>query len=116
MKTGQTLRKPPQMAPRRASVSDLAASIRCTMYWSVHQYQTPMIGEAIMTPSHGNVGSESGRHSENRSTFCAATACSSPHPPSRSSPKMVMNSEPRSSSPVWSTSVYTTARSPPRTV
>ena len=62
MNTGQTLRKAPQSAPRRASVRFFAASVRWTMYWSVHQYQMPTMGEAIRMPSQGNSGSDSGRH------------------------------------------------------
>ena len=39
----------------------LAASVRCTMYWSVHQYQMPTTGDAIRIPSHGKPGSDNGR-------------------------------------------------------
>ena len=58
--TGMTLRAAPQIVPRRAIVRFLAASVRCTMYWSVHQYQIPMIGEAMQMASHGKSLSDSG--------------------------------------------------------
>ena len=51
MKTGQTFRNAPQIAPRLAACSDFADRVRCTMYWSVHQYQMPATGDAIITPA-----------------------------------------------------------------
>ena len=53
MKTGSSLRKAAKIVPRRASVWFGAPSVRCTMYWSVHQYQRPMIGAQNSIPSHG---------------------------------------------------------------
>src|SRR6478752_4307543 len=50
---GKSFRNAAKMLPRRACVSLGAASARCTMYWSVHQYQRPMIGAQIAMPSHG---------------------------------------------------------------
>ena len=38
------------MLPRRATVSFGAPRARWTMYWSVHQYQSPMIGAQISMP------------------------------------------------------------------
>ena len=53
MKTGSSLSSEAKMAPRRASLSFGAPSVRCTMYWSVHQYHRPMIGAQNSIPSHG---------------------------------------------------------------
>ena len=53
MKTGSSLRKAAKIVPRRASRSSGAPSVRWTMYWSVHQYQRPMIGAQKSMPSHG---------------------------------------------------------------
>ena len=39
--------------PRLASVSLVAPSVRCTIYWSVHQYHRPMIGAQNSMPNHG---------------------------------------------------------------
>src|SRR6516225_9142457 len=50
---GKSFRNAAKMLPRRASVSFGAPSARWTMYWSVHQYQRPMIGAQIAMPSHG---------------------------------------------------------------
>ena len=52
--TGASLRKPPQIAPRRAFVMSFAESVRWMMNWSVHQYHTPIVTDATTTPSHGN--------------------------------------------------------------
>ena len=43
------------MLPRRAIVSFGAPRARWTMYWSVHQYQRPMIGAQISMPGHGKL-------------------------------------------------------------
>ena len=53
MNTGSSFRKAAKIVPRRASVSFGAPSVRWTMYWSVHQYQRPMIGAQNSMPSHG---------------------------------------------------------------
>ena len=55
------------MAPRRAAASSFAASTRCTMYWSVHQYQRPTMGGVSTMPSQGNSGSSRGFHMSNSS-------------------------------------------------
>ncbi len=44
MKTGNSLSSAAKIEPRLASVSFGAPSVRWTMYWSVHQYQSPMTG------------------------------------------------------------------------
>ena len=44
------------MEALRASCTLLAASVRWTIIWSVHQYQTPRIGAPNRTPVHGNSG------------------------------------------------------------
>jgi hypothetical protein len=51
--TGKSLRKAAKMLPRRAVLWSGAPSARWTMYWSVHQYQSPMIGAQISMPGHG---------------------------------------------------------------
>ena len=53
MKTGSSFSSEAKIVPRRASRSLGAPSVRCTMYWSVHQYQRPMIGAQNSIPSHG---------------------------------------------------------------
>ena len=67
--TGASLRKPPQIAPRRAFVMFFAASVRWMMNWSVHQYQTPIVADATTTPSHGNALCESECQRPNCSTL-----------------------------------------------
>ena len=41
------------MLPWRAILSSGAPRARWTMYWSVHQYHSPMTGAQIAMPSHG---------------------------------------------------------------
>ena len=53
--TGSSFRKEAKIEPRRASVSFFAPSARCTMYWSVHQYQRPTIGAQNSMPTHGKL-------------------------------------------------------------
>jgi len=53
MKTGMSFKYEAKMVPRRASRSFGAPRARWTMYWSVHQYQSPMMGAQINMPSHG---------------------------------------------------------------
>ena len=52
MNTGVSLKKPARMAPRRDCCWFLPASTRWTMYWSVHQYQKPMIIDPGITAAH----------------------------------------------------------------
>ena len=53
MNTGISLRNAAKIVPRLASRSLGAPRVRCTMYWSVHQYQSPMIGAQKSMPSQG---------------------------------------------------------------
>ena len=53
MNTGSSLRNDAKIVPRRAVRSSGAPRARWTMYWSVHQYQRPMIGAQKSIPSHG---------------------------------------------------------------
>ena len=53
MNTGSSLRNAAKMLPRRACCSFGAPKARCTMYWSVHQYHSPMIGAQKSMPSQG---------------------------------------------------------------
>ena len=43
-KTGRILRNPQNNGPSRAFLSSRAASTRCTIVWSQHQYQMPITG------------------------------------------------------------------------
>ena len=43
------------MLPRRAVCSFGAPKARCTMYWSVHQYHSPITGAQIAMPSQGKL-------------------------------------------------------------
>jgi hypothetical protein len=54
MKTGSSFRNAANNLPRRASRSLGAPRARCTMYWSVHQYQSPMMGAQKSIPSQGH--------------------------------------------------------------
>ena len=101
--TADSFSHAPQMAPRRAVASSSAASTRCTMYWSVHQYQRPTMGGVSTMPSHGNSGSSSGFHMSNRSSPTASR--SSPQPPISTSPKTVTAAEPPTRTNACSASV-----------
>src|SRR4030095_11680128 len=52
-KTGVNFRKAANIEPRLASFSFGAPSIRCTIYWSVHQYHNPIIGAQSNMPGQG---------------------------------------------------------------
>ena len=54
--TGRILRNPAKIVPAFAWPSSLADSTRCTITWSVHQYQMPRIGAPRKMPVHGNSG------------------------------------------------------------
>src|SRR5947199_6748367 len=56
MNTGRIFRNPAKMVPVRAALTFLAASTRCTICWSVHQYQTPRIGAPNTMPVQGKLG------------------------------------------------------------
>src|SRR5438034_8645147 len=43
------------MLPCRATFSLGAPKALCTMYWSVHQYHSPMMGAQNSIPSHGKL-------------------------------------------------------------
>ena len=136
MNTGRSFRKAAKIVPRRASLSLGAPSVRCTMYWSVHQYHNPMIGAQKSIPSHGKLvlkyqampaglldrrpgALDAGRNQrlpQIERTPCRARARSPLHPPSSDSPKKVSRSEPMIRISVCSASVYATARMPPITV
>ena len=124
MKTGSSLRQAAKIVPRRASVTLGAASVRCTMYWSVHQYQRPTIGEHSSIPGHGyswlkyqamrpasftgahvpsTPAGSSGFHMLNIAGSRAAR--SSPHPPRARSPNIVSSREPSTRIAVWTASV-----------
>ena len=80
-----------------------AASTRCTMCWSVHQYQMPRIGAPNTMPVHGKSGWLIGFHIEKKP---AGTFASSPeNPPTRERPIAISVTEPRMSTIACSTSV-----------
>ncbi len=97
------------------------------MYWSVHQYHRPMMGEASITPSHGvSLGSnrkpgkpivcgvvDSGRQ---RWMVSGLAARSPSRPPTSARPRTRMMSEPISINGVCMPSVHSTAFMPPVTV
>ena len=56
MNTGRIFRNPANTVPVRASLTLRAASTRCTMCWSVHQYHTPRIGAPNTMPVQGKAG------------------------------------------------------------
>ena len=102
------------MVPRRAILRLRAASVRCTMYWSVHQYQSPTMGAAKSMPGQGKSGSFQGRH--RLSMVGPQASRTSPQPPILNRPMEVMAREPTMSTTACMASVYTTARMPPMTV
>ena len=55
--TGRIFRKPAKIVPALAWPSSFAESTRCTITWSVHQYQIPRIGAPRKIPVHGKSGS-----------------------------------------------------------
>ena len=105
------------------------------MYWSVHQYHSPMIGAHRSSPGHGKFplkyhairfGSITGAHVPSipsgmigfhRLNMSGSSASlSPPQPPSALSPNHVSSPDPSTSTSVCSASVYATARIPPATV
>src|SRR5687767_2936449 len=52
-KTGVSFKKAANIEPRLASFSFGAPNMRCTMYWSVHQYHNPIMGAQSNIPGHG---------------------------------------------------------------
>ena len=60
-KTGSNLRYAPNIVPRRASFWFFPERTRCTINWSVHQYQKPIIEEPTSAPNHGKLGSRLSR-------------------------------------------------------
>ena len=112
------------MVPRRASLSPRADNTRCTMYWSVHQYHSPMMGEHSSTPSHGvSLGSnrnpgkpcvsgvvDSGRHRCRLSGFAASNAS---QPPISFRPTNSSTAEPASNTGTCMASVHNTDNMPP---
>src|SRR6056297_2243957 len=60
--TGKSFNKAPKMVPLLPSLIFFAVNARCTMYWSVHQYQIPVIVLAISNEGQGKSGSEADLH------------------------------------------------------
>src|SRR5580765_1833071 len=58
--TGNTFKNPAKIVPALACPSSFADSTRCTITWSVHQYQMPKIGAPRKIPVHGYDGSDIG--------------------------------------------------------
>ena len=114
MNSGSSFRYPAKMVPARACSWSWAASTRCTMNWSVHQYQIPRIGAPNRIPVQGKSGSDIGFH---RSMNAGATlCCMASHPPNADRPRTVTAIEPPTSTNICRRSVYRTARRPPKTV
>ena len=64
-----------------------AESARWTMNWSVHQYQTAMIGAPKAMPVHGKSGSDIGFHMSKKPGPAVSTMTR--QPPSSASPRIV---------------------------
>ncbi len=62
MNSGSCFKYAAKMVPLRAASIDRAESVRCTMNWSVHQYQIPRIVVPKTSPVQGKCGSEVDRH------------------------------------------------------
>src|SRR6056297_31857 len=60
--TGKSFNKAPKIVPRLPSLIFFAVKARCTIYWSVHQYQIPVIVLAISSEGQGKSGSEADLH------------------------------------------------------
>ncbi len=124
MNTGSSFMKAAAMLPRRAIVSFGAASARCTMYWSVHQYHRPTIGAQNNMPSQGKLSLKyqairpvsftgaqvasmpAGTSGFQRlNMFEPQTVRNSSQPPSSISPNTVTIAEPMMKMIVWRVSV-----------
>ena len=80
-----------------------AASTRCTMCWSVHQYQIPRIGAPKTMPVHGKSLWFDGFHIEKKS---GGTAARRPeNPPTACRPMNISVTEPTMSTTACITSV-----------
>ena len=112
--TGNNFNTAPKIVPRRPSFIFLAVNARCTMYWSVHQYQIPTIVLVINSEGHGKSGSVAGLHILKYSGVKVSVILS--HPPTLSSPIKVKTVAPKINRTACKVSVYTTARIPPNTV
>ena len=112
--SGSCLSHAAKMVPRRALSMPLAASTRCTMNWSVHQYQTARMGAPNRMPVHGNSGWLTLRH---RLNACGCTAaCMPSQPPTAFRPITVTAIAPPRRTNICTMSVYSTARKPPHAV
>ena len=101
--SGSCFSQAPRMVPRRAFRIPFAASTRCTMNWSVHQYQTARIGAPKRMPVQGNSGWLMSRH---RLKACGCTAaCMPSQPPTAFSPIRVTASAPPSRTNICTMSV-----------
>ena len=112
--SGSCFSHAPRMVPRRALAMPLAASTRCTMNWSVHQYHTARIGAPNRMPVQGNSGWFMLRQ-RLKARGCTA-ACIPSQPPTALRPITVTAIAPPSSTNICTMSVYNTARSPPHAV
>src|ERR1051325_8367635 len=84
MNTGRIFRNPAPIVPFLASETFLAASTRCTMCWSVHQYQVPRSGAPNTIAAHGNSGWFLGFHIEKK--WAGPFAARPDHPPPAARP------------------------------
>ncbi len=139
--TGNSFRNAAKMLPRRATLSFGAPSARCTIYWSVHQYHSPMTGAQIAMPSHGKFWLKYHASLTTRPasflTSVGAQVASTPagtmgfhrlnmsepqisrrrlQPPNSCKPKIVSSAEPPMRTQTWTASLYATARMPPSSV
>ena len=104
MNSGRSLRNPPKIVPRRAWSTFVADSTRCTMNWSVHQYQTPRIGAPKRMPVQGKSGSDIG-FQRLKKPGARAVASARPSRRARSRPITVTATAPPISTNICSMSV-----------
>src|SRR5690606_9754274 len=112
--TGSNFNNAPKIVPLLPSLIFLAVRVRCTIYWSVHQYHIPTMVLVINKVGQGNSGSEAERHISRYSGVTVSFILS--HPPTSCSPIKVNTAAPKTNTTAWSASVYITARIPPTTV
>ena len=89
------------------------------MYWSVHQYQKPMIAEPGRMASQGHSGSALERMRWRLLPTAALVASQPPSKlpcPNSRKPKKRMQRDPKISTGDWSTAVYMITRMPPKIV
>src|SRR5690554_6755574 len=109
------------MVPRRDCFMSRPESTRCSINWSVHQYQKPIMADPRITPVHGKSGSLGDRirlviESPWIVTLALQISIISFQPPTLMRPNPRTAMEPTSKIGVCKTDVYSTAFIPPNVV